>query len=749
MGGSGKARRTRRRAVALVGVAAAVALGVLAGVLHVGTASADQAGSHSITLASGTTPTTFSVEPSGPSGTAALEGPPFSPAGAVCNTAYGLLPSTKWIGVTAACAANAGTNQTTDYDVTFSLPTGFTNGAISVSVLADNQAIVLLNGTEIGRQDACGTSGCSSAHDLQNFNGTKSWTFTSTALVAGTNTLRFQVVDKGVVSGLDYSATVTYDLGPDLAVTKDDAATDVTPGTNDTYTVTVTNNGPGDVTGAVVDDSFPLALTGVTWTCAASAGSSCPASGSGNIHELVNLLEGGKATFTATGSIPSSQPAGSLANTASVSAPEGVNDPNDGNDSATDTDTITPKADLELVSNSASPATIYANATVAQNTIAFTLTAKNNGPSDAQNVVLTDDLPGLVNADYCQVTNVNDCSAGPFTTYPASGIPVGTVTAGSSVVYVLRAHANPALRNGALSKTDTATVSSSTVDPGPKANSATSAYTIDTVPGQPQNVSAFAGNGNAILSFDAPANTGGLPLDATIPYRITVNPGGTTLDILPTSGASCSGGASLCYTVNGLTNGTNYTFSVQARNAVGLGDPSATATAKPSEDNQAAIVPPNTQQDLTTCQHATATNPVCVQIFVPSGGGGVFSLFDAFTLPANFCGGSACAGNVGPLSTGPPAGYNNPKNPILEVVTMDKTIAKQGLKTKVYYQSPNVNGGNPFQLKFCKPFKGASPDPCLALLLKLEWPFVPLVDDNDVRAFILFTSDADPKVGFH
>jgi uncharacterized repeat protein (TIGR01451 family) len=57
----------------------------------------------------------------------------------------------------------------------------------------------------------------------------------------------------------------------DLALTKDDGLTAISPGQLVTYLVTITNNGPNDVAGATVTDTFPATLTGVSWTCSASA----------------------------------------------------------------------------------------------------------------------------------------------------------------------------------------------------------------------------------------------------------------------------------------------------------------------------------------------------------------------------------------------------------------------------------------------------------------------------------------------
>lgn len=62
---------------------------------------------------------------------------------------------------------------------------------------------------------------------------------------------------------------------------------------------------------------------------------------------LVNLLSGGTATFTVNAIIDPAA-TGTLSNTATVTAPAGFTDPTPGNDSATDTTTLTPQANLSL-----------------------------------------------------------------------------------------------------------------------------------------------------------------------------------------------------------------------------------------------------------------------------------------------------------------------------------------------------------------------------------------------------------------
>ena len=125
----------------------------------------------------------------------------------------------------------------------------------------------------------------------------------------------------------------------DLSITKTDGVTTVTPGGSVMYTIVASNAGPSNVTGATVSDTLPASLTGATWTCVGAGGGTCTASGSGNISGTVNLPVGGSVTYTVTATVSASA-SGSLSNTATVSAPGGVTDPTPGNNSATDTATV-------------------------------------------------------------------------------------------------------------------------------------------------------------------------------------------------------------------------------------------------------------------------------------------------------------------------------------------------------------------------------------------------------------------------
>ena len=76
-----------------------------------------------------------------------------------------------------------------------------------------------------------------------------------------------------------------------------------------------------------------------------------------------------------------------------------------------------------------------------------------------------------------------------------------------------------------------------------------------TAPGAPTNVRATAGDAETTVTWQAPKKNGG---SAITSYRVVSSPGAVTATVSATTA-----------TVTGLTNGTAYTFTVYARNAIG------------------------------------------------------------------------------------------------------------------------------------------------------------------------------------
>ena len=110
-----------------------------------------------------------------------------------------------------------------------------------------------------------------------------------------------QATDDQAASTTSAPISVTVH-GADLAVSQSVAGTGRW-GVSLVHTIVAANAGPDAVADAIVTDAFPTVLNGVRWTCTATAGSSCPSAGSGNISARVGLLAGGSVTFVATSTV--------------------------------------------------------------------------------------------------------------------------------------------------------------------------------------------------------------------------------------------------------------------------------------------------------------------------------------------------------------------------------------------------------------------------------------------------------------
>lgn len=205
------------------------------------------------------------------------------------------------------------------------------------------------------------------------------------------------------------SVSVNVVVLPVITIT--DGISQINPGANTTYTVTIFNNSGGTLLDTIFKSPTVTNLTVNSMSCAAAAAATCPTStvgamqGAGITIPSANLPNNSSLTFTINATLSGAAPIGGhLINTASVSIGSGSN-----SNSATDDDLIVlaPSAAMSFT-----PSTITEGSS---STLTVTLT--NPTASPVTGVAFTDNYPSGV---------VNTASAGGTTTCG------GTVTAANS-----------------------------------------------------------------------------------------------------------------------------------------------------------------------------------------------------------------------------------------------------------------------------------------------------------------------------
>jgi uncharacterized repeat protein (TIGR01451 family) len=244
----------------------------------------------------------------------------------------------------------------------------------------------------------------------------------------------------------------------DLSINKTDNQTQAAPGSPITYDITVTNNGPSTITNVKVTDAVPSSITSTTFT--ASAGSYTTSTGA---WTGLSLAKGQSVKLTLAGTLSASA-TGSLTNTATVAAPSGVTDPDNTNNSSTDTDTIVPLADLSIAKSDDQTSAIPGNP------IGYVLTVTNKGPSTVTSVMVNDAVPAtILNSSFAP-------STGSYV--PATGQWTGlNLAAGNSVTLILQGTVAPNA-SGTLANTATVAPPTGTTDPINTDNSSTDTDTL-------------------------------------------------------------------------------------------------------------------------------------------------------------------------------------------------------------------------------------------------------------------------------
>jgi uncharacterized repeat protein (TIGR01451 family) len=491
---------------------------------------------------------------------------------------------------------NAGPSDSTGASISDMLPTGFTVTDYKVAETKNASGFATtLTGNNIS--------------DTVNMPAGSTITYTVTGTVSATSGKLTNVATVAAGAGATDTNTANNSatdsdnvLTPtDLSITNTDNATTVVPGQPVTYTIVVTNTGSSDASGISVLDTLPAALTGATFKAVATGtASGFTASGTGSIHDQsLSISAHSSVTYTLTATVDPTA-TGSLVTTASLTAPTGL-DTNAGNNSATDTDTLTPQADLKITNTHP-----LAGTGVPGTAVSYTITVTNAGPSSVSGASVIDVFPGMLSG--VKYTASATGTASGFTASGTGNInDTITIAPGSTITYSVTGTVISSA-TGTITDTATVAVPSGVTDTNTTNNSATTTVTL--VPNADlaiTNTDSLKGTAlpgqtdvyTIVVTNKGPSDVSGASIVDTLPSLLT-NAKFTAVGSTGTSGFTASGTGSIDDTSVNIPAGGTVTYTVTA---------TISAAAANSVSNTATVTAPSgTVDSPTTNNSATVTD---------------------------------------------------------------------------------------------------------------------------------------------
>jgi len=275
-------------------------------------------------------------------------------------------------------------------------------------------------------------------------------TFDIGALLAGASvTFEFDVtIDAAAVGNISNSATVstsdtdtvpgnntdsiivTADNQIDLILGKSVDLSTAVPGSDQlVYTFNVSHDigSISDGNTVVVTDTIPAGLTGVTIDAPTSDSTNYDP-GTGVVTVQYDLLPNGETrTFTLTATIQEDA-TGTVVNSGSVSS--AGNDLDPANNTAAATTTLTPEFDVQVSKVPDDPNSIP------DDTVVYTVTVTNTGPSTAPGVILTDVLPAGVTYVSSTMEGQTGVESTGTITFPSVDLASGEIATATITVTV-------------------------------------------------------------------------------------------------------------------------------------------------------------------------------------------------------------------------------------------------------------------------------------------------------------------------
>ncbi|HEY0231420.1 MAG TPA: hypothetical protein VGC55_09220 [Dokdonella sp.] len=483
-------------------------------------------------------------------------------------------------------ASNAGPSDAIGATVADTLPATITGATWTVAY-------------SIGASGPAGGSGSINATVTIPAGGTATFTVTGTISASATGTL----VNTATVTAPggttdpvpgNNSATDSDAQGAQLTVVKSATPNPFVVGQSASYAITVTNSG-GTPTSApiAITDTLPAGITlatfsGANWSCTGTTALNCTFSGtlaagasttlSLNVDVAASAANGNNAATASGGGDPSCPAATHCVGTVVVP--------------------VTPAADIAVLK------TVDNGAPNVGEQVTFTITATNNGPSDATGVQITDALPsGLVFVSATPSQGAYDNASGLWS--------AGALANGASATLQITA---TVIATGTLTNTATRT-GGDQLDPNPSNNSASAS-----VNGQPsadiqvlKTVDAATPNVGSNATFTITATNAG-PDDATGVVLGDVLPSGLVF-VSATPSQGTFDDPSGDWTIGDIANGASVTLTItatvmQAGDITNIASVTASNQFDPNPSNNSAGVTINGQSaDIQVVKTVDDANP--------------------------------------------------------------------------------------------------------------------------------------------
>ncbi|MEO8035849.1 MAG: DUF11 domain-containing protein, partial [Acidobacteriota bacterium] len=337
------------------------------------------------------------------------------------------------------------------------------------------------------------------------------------------------------------SASTTVTATADVSVVKTGPAT-ATAGSTIPYSITVMNSGPSDAANTTITDVVPAGTTFVSITQSTGPLFSCSNVAGTVTCSIPSLVNGASATFTLT--VNNGAGTGTVTNTATVAST--TSDSNGPNNSSSTSANATTSADLAVTKSgpaNAGPASV----------VHYIVTVRNNGPSTASTVTLSDTVPSG-----STFTSLSQTAGPTFScTTPAVGgtgavvCTIGSLPNGSVATFDIGVSTTA---TGGVTLTNIATASSATSDPVPPNNSATATtivaagsadLTIVKTASSPSVVKNTQFTYTLAISNAGPTAAGGVSVADVLPAGVTF------VSSTPSQG-SCSGTTTVVCTLGTL-----------------------------------------------------------------------------------------------------------------------------------------------------------------------------------------------------